>query len=382
MITAKEVANELFNGFVNAGMLNITPQSNTSTGISVNPASNSDSTNKWIFENNDFMNASIQAVGYEEYGEDDERKGSEAVYVYQSNGTDKNLHKIEREKDGIPIRVRKLSPIIVKPKASIDMSSMSKIFIGENSEIACGSSCSPANVNYSGTMGALIKRRDDENIYILSNNHVIGGCNHAPRNTIIMSPAPSDTRIGIAPREVGRLEIISPLQSGCPDFVEPCTIDAALAKVTDPNILTSWQGDFTEGYDTPSRALPPKTGMFVKKTGRTTGLTHGIITTRIAGHVHLLYNVDGFNSIVYFKNFWFVQGYNNDNFAMPGDSGSLVVTEDAQAAVGLIFSVAKQSACMLPLIPVLTALGGVNLVSGFGLSAIAGKSSRTSNTSQ
>ena len=67
---------------------------------------------------------------------------------------------------------------------------------------------------------------------------------------------------------------------------------------------------------------------------------------------------------------------------MPGDSGSLVVTEDAQAAVGLIFSVAKQSACMLPLIPVLTALGGVNLVSGFGLSAIAGKSSRTSNTSQ
>ena len=69
------------------------------------------------------------------------------------------LQKLEREKDGIPIHVRKLSPTIVKPKASINMASTSKLFIGANSEIACGSSCSPANVSYSGTIGTLIRRR-------------------------------------------------------------------------------------------------------------------------------------------------------------------------------------------------------------------------------
>lgn len=374
MTTAKDVAYELFEGFVKAGMLNTSQKPNALNGMSINPASTSDSTSKWIWQNNDFMNSSIQAVGYEEYDDGDERKGSEAVYLYMSNGNDRTLHKIEREKDGVPIRVRKLSPVIVKPKASLNMSATSQLFIGENSEIACGSSCSPVNVNYSGTIGALIRRRDDDHIYILSNNHVIGGCNHAPRNTIIMSPAPSDARIGIAPREIGRLEIISPLQSGCPDFVPPCSIDAALAKVTNPTALTSWQGDLTNGYDTPSRVLPPKTGMLVKKIGRTTGLTKGKVTTRIAGHMHLTYDVDGFNATVYFSNFWFVQSNDNDLFARPGDSGSLVVTDDAQAAVGLLFSVAKQGACMLPLIPVLNALGGIGLVSGFGISATSGKS--------
>lgn len=382
MITAKEVAYELFNGFTKAGMLNTSAKPNMATGISINPASNSDSTSKWIWENYDFMNSSVQAVGYEEYQDDDERKGSEAVYVYLSNGSDRSLQKLEREKDGITIHVRKLSPIIVKPKASINMASTSKLFIGANSEIACGSSCSPANVSYSGTIGALIRRRNDDNLYILSNNHVIGGCNHAPRNTIIMSPAPSDARIGIAPREIGRLEFIFPLTSGCPDFVEPCAMDAALAKVTNPDIITSWQGDFIDGYDTPSRILPPKTGMLVKKFGRTTGLTRGVITTCAAGHMPLLYHADGFNALVYFSNFWFIQNYGNDLFAHPGDSGSLVVTNDAQAAVGLLFSVAKQGACMLPLIPVLTALGGVGLVSGHGLSVTAGKSSRTTNSPQ
>ena len=114
--------------------------------------------------------------------------------------------------------------------------------------------------------------------------------------------------------------------------------------------------------------------MLVKKIGRTTGLTKGKVTTRIAGHMHLTYNVDGFNATVYFSDFWFVQSYDNDLFARPGDSGSLVVTDDAQAAVGLLFSVAKQGACMLPLIPVLNALGGISLVSGFGISATSGKS--------
>lgn len=129
--------------------------------------------------------------------------------------------------------------------------------------------------------------------------------------------------------------------------------DATLARVTNPDIITSWQGDFSDGYDMLSRILPPKTGMLVKKFGRTTGLTRGIITTCAAGYMPLLYNADGFNALVYFSNFWSIQNYGNDLFVHPCDSSSLVVTKDAQAAVGLLFSVTKQGACMLPLIPVL-----------------------------
>ena len=122
--------------------------------------------------------------------------------------------------------------------------------------------------------------------------------------------------------------------------------------------------------------------MLVKKFVRTTGLTRGVITTCAAGYMPLLYNIDGFNARVYFSNFWVIQNYGNDLFAHPGDSGNLVVTNNAQAAVGLLFSVAKQGACMLPLIPVLTALGGVGLVSEHGLSVTVEKSSRTTNSPQ
>ncbi len=66
MTTAKDVAYELFNGFVNAGMLNTSQKPNALNGVSINPASTSDSTSEWIWQNNDFMNSSVQAVGYEE----------------------------------------------------------------------------------------------------------------------------------------------------------------------------------------------------------------------------------------------------------------------------------------------------------------------------
>lgn len=51
MITAKEVAYQLFEGFTKAGMLNTSAKPNMANGISINPASNSDSTSKWIWEN-------------------------------------------------------------------------------------------------------------------------------------------------------------------------------------------------------------------------------------------------------------------------------------------------------------------------------------------
>jgi hypothetical protein len=214
-------------------------------------------------------------------------------------------------------------------------------------------------------MGAIVNQ--NEQLYILSNNHVIGGCNHAVLDTIIMSPATGDSILGITPFEVGRLNKLYQLRSGEPYFVKPCVVDAALARVTNPDVITSWQGDINLGYDTPQTIVEPKAGLRVKKIGRTTGITHGIIESKAIGHTKLPYKANGFNATVYFRDFWFVVGVDNSPFAMPGDSGSLVVTEDGSAAVGLIFATSGQYGCFTPLRKVLDELGGGNLVSGYGL---------------
>jgi hypothetical protein len=57
-------------------------------------------------------------------------------------------------------------------------------------------------------------------------------------------------------------------------------------------------------------------------------------------------------------------GYNSEPFAIAGDSGSLVVTEDGTATVGLIFAASGQYGCFTPLKYILQELGGGELVGG------------------
>jgi hypothetical protein len=65
---------------------------------------------------------------------------------------------------------------------------------------------------------------------------------------------------------------------------------------------------------------------------------------------------------------WYVVG-DHSNFALPGDSGSLVVTEDEKHAVGVIFSSNRTGdyGLMIPIRHVLSKFGGLTLVSGHGV---------------
>ena len=124
---------------------------------------------------------------------------------------------------------------------------------------------------------------DHARLFILSNNHVLAGCNHVPKGQPILSPSSSDGRPLVrAPGEVGRHDQIHELRSGHPALVNPCDTDLALAVVTDDAILSSWQGDARLGYDTPASVSDPLSMMRVKKFGRTTGLSFGTVEAKVA----------------------------------------------------------------------------------------------------
>ncbi len=207
-------------------------------------------------------------------------------------------------------------------------------------------------------------------IYLLSNNHVFAGCNHVPRDQPVLSPSSNDGKPSMAaPREIGRHDLIHELRSGNPNFVNPCDADLALARATNAGLLSSWQGDDVDGYDTPVVQSAPLSRMKVKKFGRTTALTTGIVQAKITAPVAVAYTAKYFKGTVWFKDVWTVETDTNDPFALPGDSGSLVVSEDGTRAVGIVFAANNtgEYAWIVPMPCVLGSFGGLTLVGAHGI---------------
>lgn len=228
-----------------------------------------------------------------------------------------------------------------------------------NGRIACGSSCAPAGENYAGTFGALVHREGE--LMTLSNNHVFAACNHVPVGQPILAPSAADARPDIpAPRELCRHAGIVELRSGTPTLVPLARCDAAVASVPDENLVSSWQGDDHSGYDTPVATVTPISGLRVKKVGRTTGLTAGIVESRMTAPMPLPYKTRNFAATVWFTDIWVIQADAGNLFALPGDSGSLVVTEDGNAAVGLLFAASSKGETGL-ITPITTVLQELNL---------------------
>lgn len=224
-----------------------------------------------------------------------------------------------------------------------------------NGRIACGSSITAATIFSAGTMGCLVQDANGD-LCGLSNNHVTGGCNHMEIGMPVLSPAPVDaTSNGPEPRTIGRHKALIPLDSGNPATVKPQEFDVATFKITDPNGVTSIQGQ--GAYDTPTVAAHQLGGRRVKKIGRSSGLTTGVVK---GGFGHLLpmpYHSPNFNATVYLKDMVGIAGDGGVQFSEPGDSGSLVVTEDGQEAVGLVVGSMGPISIVMPILPVLHKMG-------------------------
>ncbi len=105
-------------------------------------------------------------------------------------------------------------------------------------------------------------------------------------------------------------------------------IDAALGKPTDPALLT----DEILNIGRITGTLAPTLGMGVRKMGRTTGLTEGSITV-VNTTVDVNYATASGKKTARFTGQAMTTG-----MSQPGDSGSLIVAQDSQNAVGLLFA--------------------------------------------
>jgi PKD repeat protein len=177
-----------------------------------------------------------------------------------------------------------------------------------------------------GTIGARVKD-GSENVYALSNNHVYANSNNASIGDGALQPGPYDGGTDPADR-IGTLAAFKAIDfsGGNND------IDAAIASST-----TAMLGNSTlSGYTPTSTPVEGTVNLPVKKEGRTTGLTTGLIS-EVNVTLTVCYATRGPFCV---KSAKFVNqlAIGGGTFSAGGDSGSLIVTQSGNHPVGLLFA--------------------------------------------
>lgn len=296
-----------------------------------------------------------------------------------SSAADKRLPKSAR---GIVIHYTGKTAIEPNPPAAPSSAvSGAPIWFSHNHRISCGSSVICSHTPGAGTLGFLATLADGR-IIGFSNNHVTGDSNHTPAGMHILSPAPMDASpASPPPLAIGKHLGLVQLNSGDPQQIALQEIDGAIFEITEPDKVTSIQGN--GAYDTPAVTMPMSAGMRVKKVGRTTGLRLGSVLGETVIPISIPYKSSRFQSMVYFTGVWVVEGDNGNTFSEGGDSGSLVVTADGAAAVGVVFAGGNNVSFVLPIDKVLnsfslTLLSGHNVEPENGQSTVSASVAATS----
>jgi hypothetical protein len=253
-----------------------------------------------------------------------------------------------------------------------------------NGYIPCGSSISLAVMRDAGTLGALVRVKNE--LYGLSANHVTGGCSNAPFGSPILFPGILDVAPGVEdPLTIGHHHLGLEMSHGNPNpqISAHQNLDAAIFSIRDPDTITSLQGDF---YDTPNQVekdLELLEDLDVEKVGRTTGHTKGFIESLIVGYQPLSYKLKifvssseqiPFEGIVYYWPTYLIRAEEGRRFAEEGDSGAIVVSRltngnQTRKAVGLLIGGEADGALMLPLDPILKKFDA-ELVSGYNTGGV------------
>ena len=196
-----------------------------------------------------------------------------------------------------------------------------------------------------GTLGARVLKGGQ--VYILSNNHVLAEENEAANNSSIIQPGRFDTSPQCSiPGGSG----IATLSTFIPiSFSGNNTVDAAIAATTTGNV---GRATFEGGYGEPNRVTrTAAVNMAVQKCGRTTACTKGTVAA-----INASINVQYSAGVARFVNQVVITG-RRGAFSKSGDSGSLIVTDDASAnPVALLFAGGQTTTIGNPIDAVLSAL--------------------------
>lgn len=172
-----------------------------------------------------------------------------------------------------------------------------------------------------GTFGVIVEDTHGDNRYILSNNHVLSDEDYVPLGTPTLQPGSRDG--GSARGRIARLAVSVPLKYEN----RRNWMDAAMARLYanrshDPSIL---------GIGPPRGAGTATQNARVRKSGRTTGVTHGVIRELKVDVLNMQFE----NGSVRMDDVIAIEG-TNGMFSKVGDSGSAIV-DDRDRVVGLLF---------------------------------------------
>ena len=220
-----------------------------------------------------------------------------------------------------------------------------------------------------GTFGLLVRR--GENVFILSNNHVLADSNAARIGDPIYQPGSADG--GTASDQIAALAEFEPLDFG--DSPAQCTIVQALARALNllarlagsghrlaPLLKTSGVNRMDAALGSPDEATLVKPeileigtplgladlflGQEIQKMGRTTGLTRGFVT-----QVSVTADVEYAGRTARFTDQVFASPMSS-----PGDSGSSVLNV-GRRVVGLVFAGSERITILTPIARILDRFG-------------------------
>jgi hypothetical protein len=189
-----------------------------------------------------------------------------------------------------------------------------------------------------GTLGLFARDKVGRKLHFISNNHVIAFENTVPIGEPILQPGSLD---GGAPGDViARLSHVVPLRfNNLQNWM-----DAAAAGI-DESMADASQAIL--GIGRPEGAARVKLNTLVRKSGRTTGLTEGVVRV-----VNLdLLNVEYDHGMVRMNGIFAVEGVVGA-FSQSGDSGAAVVN-DAGRVVGLLFAGSDAQSFVIPVLRIL-----------------------------
>lgn len=187
-----------------------------------------------------------------------------------------------------------------------------------------------------GTLGCLARGRGAsrcDDVLCLSNNHVIANSNDARIGDCICQPGPADggscpdDQIAALERFVEIKYDLTPNRVDCATGL--CDPDAVIPEIGYEN------GDDVELFRIGDVPAPASLGMLVGKSGRTTGLTRGIVSgLDWAGVV----DYDD-RRIAFFEDQIVISGLEGEAFSAGGDSGSCIWEwDETRNPVGLLFA--------------------------------------------
>lgn len=195
----------------------------------------------------------------------------------------------------------------------------------------------------SGTLGSLVT--DGTTGYILSNNHILARGDQAAVGEDVSQPGLIDNGCRVA-TVVADFTVAPQLGSN---------VDAAIAELRTGGMDAT---GFIEDIGVPSSTVADATvGLSVAKSGRTTGFTTGTISS-VNTSVNVQYQKNcgqGKKFVVSYTNQVVI---NSSTFSAGGDSGSLIVTNNAaHSPVALLFAGSSTTTIGNPIGEVLTRVG-------------------------